>query len=218
MVQVLGIKRILFIIILVAANVALVASTYLYAIPESDDLERDLRSTRSQISGKRAEIDRLRSEFDLIQEQKERFEDLQSAGFMSDQNRLVARRRIMSVQKYTKILRAGYDISSADISNHKATDEVGYIVLETPIKIDVDAMDDVDFYSFIYWMENTFPGHMALTNFRLERDLDVNEATLRRIGSGEATVLVSGVLNFVWRTMVPKSGVVNLGEFDSEGF
>ncbi len=218
MIQVLGIKRILILIVLLAANIALGAATYMYVFPENEGLERQLRSTRAQIAAKRAESDRLRNDFQQIQQQKERFEDLQAAGFMSDQNRLVARRRILSIQEYTKVLRASYNISSANVVGHKATDGMGYVILSTPIRIGVEAIDDLDFYSFIYWMENAFPGHMSIQSVTLERVLDVNEATLRQIGSGISTTLIRGNLDFVWRTMVPEGDVRTLDEFGSGDF
>lgn len=218
MMQVLGIKRILMLVVLVAANAALAAATYLYVVPENNRLESELRSVRSQISTKRAEADRLRNEFEQIQEQKAYFEGLETAGFMSDQNRLVARRRIMNIQQYTKVLRAGYDISSADVVNNKIADEIGYVVLSSPISVDVEALDDVDFYNFIYWMENAFPGHVSVGSVNMERALDLNEATLRAIGSGTPTALIKGKVNFVWRTMVPEDEVRVSDGFGSEGF
>lgn len=210
MIQILGVKRILVLIILLAANISLAAVVYLYLVPESDNMTRQLQETRAKIASERAETDRLRTEFQAIQEQKNRFETLQAAGFMSDQNRLVARRRIMDIQKYTKVLRAGYDISSANVVRDKAVEGIGYVILSTPVSVEIEALDDLDVYNFIYWMENAFPGHTSVQQISMARVLDVNEAVIRQIGSGVPTTLVKGTVDFLWQTIVPESSVQSL--------
>lgn len=218
MIQVLGFKRVMVLIVLVAINAAVGAATYLYAYPQKQSLERELNITRGQISDKRSQADRLRSDFNLIQQQKTYFENLKDAGFLSDQNRIVARRRIQDIQRYSKVIRANYGISAAKIEKNQFATDMDYAVLDSPIKIDVEALDDLDVYNFIFWMENAFPGHVSMRNFELERVLDINEATLRAIGAGQTTVLLKGTINFAWRTMVPKSEVSSSGDFGSEGF
>ena len=218
MIQVLGIKRILALVFLIALNAAFAATVYMYTMPQGEKLKRDLRSTRAQIAGKRSETERMRNEFDQIQQQKTYFEALQAAGFMSDQNRLVARRRIMNIQQYTKILKVSYNIKAASVVKNPTADKAKYVVLSSRISADVESLDDIDVYNFIYWMRNAFPGHIAVEDIQLNRTLDLNEATLRAIGSGAATPLVKGRVEFLWRTMVPKSEVQKTEEFDGEGF
>jgi hypothetical protein len=73
--------------------------------------------------------------------------------------------------------------------------------------VTIDALDDIDVYSFIYWMENAFPGHAAVTSLTLERKIDIDEVTLRQIGNGVPTVLVSANVAFDWSTMVPRANL-----------
>lgn len=218
MIQILGVRRILFLILLVSANAALAATTYLYVMPEKDQVVRQLNMTRSQISEKRTEADRLRTEFAQIQQQKARFEAMQAAGLTSDQNRLVARRRIMDIQNYSRVLKASYNINSASVEQSEAARQIGHVILNSPIRVEIDAMDDKDFYSFIHLMENAFPGHTAIKNIKIERVLDVNEATLRAVGSGMPVVLIKGNVDFIWRTMVPEAQIQTGQNFGSEGF
>ncbi len=216
MIQIIGVKRILILIILLAVNVALAAATYLYVVPKSDTLERQLRSTRSQVAQKRTEADQLRNEFDVIQEKKASFENLRDLGFISEQNRLVARRRIMDIQKYSRVIRANYNINPANISHSKTTDEIDHVILASPLTVNVEAVDDIDFYSFVYWMETAFPGHMSLNSLQLTRTNELNETTLRAIGSGSPIALMKGDVNMLWRTIAPKQDVKDT--FTSEGF
>lgn len=218
MIQSLGIKRILVLIVLVAANAALAAGAYLYVVPEQEQVARQLKMTVSEIASKKSEVNRLRNEFDEIQKQKEFYGRLQDAGFMSNQNRLVARRRITEIQKYSKVLKVGYDISPADVEYRKETGDVNYVVLSSPIKAEIEALDDIDIYAFIFWMENAFPGHVAATKLELTRTLDINDATLRAIGSGSFPTMVKGSVGFRWRTIVPEAEVKATDRFSSEGF
>lgn len=218
MIKILGVKRILMLIIFLSANVALATATYMYVLPENENLEGQLRSTRSQIGQKRAESERLRSEFKVIEEKKSYFENLQAAGFISNQNRLVARRRITDIQQYTKVLRASYNINPASIVKNRTVEEMGYAVLNSTISINVEALDDLDFYNFLYWMESAFPGHTTVVRVNLERIADINEASLRQIGSGGPLTLVRGNMDLVWRTIVPQADIKESNDFGTEGF
>jgi len=217
MLQVLGIKRVLILVALVSLNAAMASANYLYMIPQNTILERDLRAVKSEISGKRMESERLRTEFMQIQEQKTYFEAIRDSGFMSVQNRLVARRRIMDIQQYTNVLRATYSIDSAQVINNEDIKNVKHVLLRSPITVEIDALDDLDFYNFIYWMENAFSGHISATNIKIRRLLDINEASLRAIGSGAPTALISGRVDFIWQTMVPESDIQFSEEFGSGG-
>jgi len=218
MMQVLGTKRVLVLIILIAVNAALAAATYLYAKPGRVDTERQLNMTRAQITQKRNEADKLRNEFEQIQAQKGDFEHLQAAGYISDQNRLVARRRITDIQEYSRVLKAGYNINSATIEEGKEVKDIGYVVLNSPISVDIEAMDDRDFYAFIYWMQNAFPGHISVTDLTIDRVLDINEATLRAIGAGTQVSLIKGNVDFTWRTMVPEAQIKAASNAEGGGF
>lgn len=207
MIQVIGFKRALALFVLIAVNAVLAASVYMYFIPQNEKLDRDLRMTKAQISEKRSEADRLRVEYQQIQDRKAQFETLTQSGFFSSQSRVVARKRIESIQKATNILTARYNIKSAEVEKNPEVENAGHVILDSAIDVSLDAMDDVDFFNFIYWIENAFPGHVSMKEVSLRRVLDINEATLRQIGIGTPTVLISGRIGFDWRTMVPKDQV-----------
>lgn len=207
MIKVLGIKRVIVLGALCAAAGVLASVNYLYATPERIKVEAQLRSTKAQLHEKTTEADRLNSEFDQINEQKDFYESLQRAGFFSDQNRLVAKRRITDVQERTGLLQAKYDINTGEIIEEEAATDAGYVILSSPITMDLEAMDDIDIYSFIFWFENTMPGHLTINKLNMTRRTELTEASLRQIGSGVPTTLMAANLDFVWRTMVPANTV-----------
>jgi hypothetical protein len=211
MISILGIKRVIGILVLLLLNAALAAAVYTYLAPQSESMEREARQLRGQVSMKLADSDKLRLEHQQIQEQKTRFEDLTAAGFFSDQNKVLARTKIEAVQKYSGVLSAAYNISPATTSTGKITEGTNHLMLDTPVSLTIEAMDDVDFFNFIYWVENGFPGHISVSNVSFERTLDINDVTLRQIGSGIETTLVKGKVSFNWRTLIPNPAAATGG-------
>lgn len=205
MFRTLGFKRIVMLLALATADAALGSATYLYFMPQSLKVEREFQSVRQQAIAKRDDAGRLRAEYEQIQQKKDHFQALEAAGFFSDQSRVVARERIEAAQRYSNILSARYNMQAAKLEKKAQAENSGQVVVNTPVSIDVEALDDMDFYNFIFWIENAFPGHVSLQNVKIERVADVNEATLRQIGSGTAATLVKGKLDFSWRTMMPES-------------
>lgn len=207
MIQTIGIKRIIIIAVLIAVAGGMGAGNYLYLVPKNQKLERELRTIRGQISTKRAETQRLAEEFAQIQEQKNYFTNLESAGFFSNQNRVIASRRIEDIQGFTKVLATRYDIKPATVEQNKLAEEAGHVVLDSRISLSVDAIDDIDIYTFIFLLENSLPGHVSVRSVRVDRMAEINEAVLRSIGLGQPTIMVKGTVEFDWRTMVPRAQV-----------
>ena len=212
MIGVLGTKRLIATGVLLAFNVLLAAAIYGYVTPENEKLERDVRGLRSQVSAKRADSDKLRMEYHQIQEQKSYFENLGAAGFFSDQNRVLARNKIESVQRYAGVLSARYNISAATVENNDLAAETGHALVSSPVSLNLEAMDDVDVFNFIFWLENAFPGQVSINNVRIERVLDIDDVTLRQIGSGVETTLIKGTIGFNWYTMMAEKDLGLTGE------
>ncbi|MEC8664882.1 MAG: hypothetical protein VXY16_05375 [Pseudomonadota bacterium] len=209
MIQVIGLKRLIILSVLLAFNAALGAGLYLYVMPENLSVTRQLSSTRSQVATMRNDAQELRGDIEQIEDKKSYFTNLQTVGFMSDQNRLVARRRIMDIQQYSKVLKAKYDIGSAVVMDDENLSNSDQVVLSSELAINIDAMDDIDFYSFIYWLRNTFPGHVTIDNIKMQRMNDVNDVTVRQIGSGLPMTMIKADVSAKWRTIVPKSTVTD---------
>lgn len=205
--QILGVKRIVILLVLASINGLLGAGTYLYFMPHNDELNGQLRTLTSQVAAKHADTAKLQGEYRVIQDQKVFFESLNAAGFFSNQNRAVARQRIGDIQKFTNVLSAKYDITAATVEKNPLAADSGDVVINSPVDIKVDALDDVDFYNFIYWVENAFPGIVSVKSMKVSRVADINETVLRAIGSGVAVTLINGEVSFEWRTMVPEKDV-----------
>lgn len=204
MIKVVGARRLVIWGVLVAINAFLGASTYAYLYPHNEKLERDFRKTRGDIATRQNETERLRTEYKLILEQKTQYENLKDTGFLGPQDRVVARERMEAIQSYSHVLLADYNIKPVRIVENTEAARSDQVILESDISAQVDAIDDTDVFSFLYWLRNGFPGHITIESLELSREKDVNDVTLRQIGTGEPLVMVKGKMDFVWRTMVPR--------------
>lgn len=207
MIQILGAKRVLTLAVLALANIFLAAAVYYVFMPQNIKAEQGLRAAKAAVAGRRNEIQTMQTEYQQIQEQKNLFGDLEKARFFTTQDRVEARRMIEAIQASSKVLSAKYSIGAAEVRENEQASDAGYVILHSPLSINIDALDDIDIYSFIYWMENAFPGHAAVSELTLERKLDIDEVTLRQIGNGVPTVLVNANVNFDWSTMVPRANL-----------
>lgn len=203
MIEVLGAKRVIIIAAAVLLNAVLASAVYLYLGPQSVKVKRDLRRTKSEISQKRADINQLRMEYDEIQKEKVFFEDLTNAGFFSDQDRILVRRRFDEINRQVKVIRASYDIKPRQVVENKTAKKADYVELKSQISVSVDALDDNDFYQYIYLLENGFPGQVSVTSVDLQRKIDLSDTVFRAVETGIQPKIVSGKVDFTWDTMVP---------------
>lgn len=215
MIKIIGPRRIIMLSVLLAVNAALATATYMYLMPQNEKIERDLRRVKGEISTKRGESERLRTEHAQILEQKSSFENLKEAGFLGHQDRFLVRDRMEAIQSYSRVLTAKYNIQPMTLEETKEAAQSNQVVLASKMDADVDAIGDLDVYRFIYWLENGFPGHITINNVVLRRRNEVNDVTLRQLGTGTPLVMVTGELDFEWRTMVPReeAGLNMTGRF-----
>lgn len=215
MLQLIGFKRLIIIAILLSLNVVLGAAVYGYLVPENKKKDSELSALKSKISQIRSDTFQLEDNYKLIQEQKFDYENLVQAGYFNTQDRLAFRRRMTDIQRYTQVLRASFDIAPAGIEANEKIKAAEHVILKSPVSVDIEALDDVDFYNFLFWLENGFPGHSQITSLNIKREEDVDDQTLRAIGSGTDLTMITGSVKFDWRTFVPENQIA--GDFTSLG-
>ncbi|MCB9988866.1 MAG: hypothetical protein H6868_05975 [Rhodospirillales bacterium] len=202
--NVVGIQRLLLIVILVAVNAALAAGVYVYFMPQGEKMERESRALRAQVGTMQADTDMMRTQFDEIKDIQDRYNKLRAAGFFSTQSRAWIKRGMDDLQKKSHILKVDYKIDAAQVTESEDLKKAGFVMLDSVITVDLEAVDDADIYNFIFWVENAFPGHVSVKSLKIDRAMDINEASLRRIGNGSPLVLVTAKVVFSWKTLAPK--------------
>ncbi|MFN3827209.1 MAG: hypothetical protein ACK4NR_06245 [Micavibrio sp.] len=211
MIKLIGTKRLIALAVLASLNATMAAGTYLYLMPQNEKLDREFKQIKSQISSKRSEADRFRQEFEEIQQEKGNYQSLEAQGFMGDQSRQAARKRIDAIQSYSRVLSAKYNIMPGEASEVETAREADRVIVQSPMSFDIEALDDADVFQFAYLIENAFMGHTAVTSFELERAIDLNDVTLRQIGTGIPAVLVKSKMVLNWKTLMKREDAVMFG-------
>jgi hypothetical protein len=207
MIKAMGPRRLLVLFSLIGVNALLAAIIYLWIVPQTADVAGQLSDVKGKVNASRSNTQQLRTQYDLIQKQKEDFGKLQATGFFTAQDRVEARQRIEAIQRYSHVLQANYNIKRADFKKTDDLTTAGQVMLSTPVTVSVDALDDMDFYNFLYLVQNTFPGFAGINAVDITRVKDLDDVTLRQIGSGIPTPLIKGNIDFTWQTVVPDNAL-----------
>lgn len=208
MIAVLGIKRVLVLVALVALNVVLAASVYMYMIPENTVKKRELSGLRSQVSTLRGDIDRMQVEFEQLEDQKAEFELLAKDGFFKDQSRRQAEDIFNEIQKKSGVSKAIASIQAGVLEDNEEAKKAEHKILKSPMEVRLEAFDDVNIFHYLFLVEHYFPGHVSIKGVRIERKADVTGTVLRAISTGASPSLVEAHVKMVWRTMIPASSVI----------
>lgn len=213
MIKVLGKKRILLLAALAALNVLFAALVYLYLIPQTEGQEKGLKSISSKVKTVQKDLDFIQQEFDQLEIQKEQFEKLRVKGFFDAQKRRQAEDILQQIQKQSEVISAKASIGAGKTIENEEAKKAAHVVLESPINIRIEALDDVSIYNYVYLLENFFPGHLYVDDITMTRKEDVTGTALRSIAGGQNPPLVVGIVNLSWSTMIPESSVItNEGE------
>ena len=210
MIAILGAKRVAALAALVGLNVLMAALLYYYVLPKEKTVTNLQVASQGELATLEADMENIRNEFAQFDKQKEKFDMLQKTGFLSSQDRLDARRRFEDIRVFSKVLSARYTINPAVFENNESIQKSGNVVMVSPVNVELKALDDVDMYRFLYYLETYFPGHPGIDRIAFKRVTPVNQAVLRQIGSGLPVVLVDGTIDFSWRTIVPQAQVMSL--------
>jgi hypothetical protein len=203
--EILGLNRILLIVILLA----LVGATWAYAtyvvVPQREAAERNYNGLKSQVTARIEEIRKLKEEYAILQNQLRNYKVIEARGFFNDQNRVDAQKKFDDLQSLSGLLKASYTISRGELIEDPEAAKANYVVLKSPIKVDMEALDDVDVYNFIKLVVERYPGAIDLTSLKVDRDEDVSSAVLRQIGAGKPNKMITANINFMWRTMASRT-------------
>lgn len=203
MINVIGIKRLFVLLVFLAVNVAMAFVIYFHLTPELEKNERSERTLRSQVRSVQADMDRLQTEFEQLDQQQERFDKLKEQGFFNLQSRSDAKKMFSSLQDKSKVISAVVSVKPGVAVDDPDAMKANHKVLVSPISVVLEAFDDGDVYRYIDLLQKDFPGHISIDSMTIERTRDVNAAVLRAISSGANPVMVKADLILSWRTMVP---------------
>lgn len=206
MIKILGAKRVFLLLGLLAVNVLLAASLYLFFIPNQASLKQQLSASQSRSSTLQTDIQRMQMEFDQLETQRAEFEALKARGFFNLQDRRQAELMFTKIQRESSVIAAAAKISAGVLETNEEAQKANYKLLVSNVTVDIKAIDDVDVYKYIYLIHHFFPGHVTIKKIDMERKAQINGTILRAVSSGQNPELVAAKIEMEWRTMVPDSG------------
>lgn len=208
MIKIIGTRRVMIIVFLLALNTALGAGVYLFLIPQKIERERELKGVQSSIGSLKTDIDRMQIEFEQLEAQQERFGALKKKGFFSNQGRRDAEIVLENIQRKAGVVSAVASILPGNVEENEEATKAEHKVLVSAVKIRVEAVDDIDIFKYIYLLNNYFPGHLSFEKIDLQRSSNVSGTVLRSIASGSNPVLAIADIDLLWRTMIPQDQVI----------
>lgn len=207
MIAKIGVKRTILIMALLVVLAASAGLNYFVFEPRNVQSQNELNAVMSETATLSNEVQKMRADFEVFQKQKSFYETIERLGFFNDQDRVIARERFDTMQKLSKIISARYEIKAANLIEGEDASATGFVVMESPITVTLSAIDDLDVYRFIYYLNYGFPGHITINNLSLERKAEITPAVLKQIGTGAPPEIISAKMDLEWRTMARKEDI-----------
>ncbi len=207
MFKALGSKKVTFMVLLLLVNAGIGSAWYYWLLPAREQVTNELQSTQTAVEARYQEVAKMKEEYVLLQSQLRSFKELELKGFFNDQDRSNGIDQLGKLSNVAGLLKAKLKFGVGQLVSDPLADQANQVVLKSPVTVDVSALDDVDVYSFVKFIEEKFPGRVDISSFKLKRSEIFNEAMLRKIGGGDSTPLVQSQISFDWLTMAPKNVV-----------
>ena len=207
MIAKIGAKRALILVVLTGALAVFFGSAEYIFKPQAQETQMQLDAAMNEKSQLQREIEKMQADFLLFEKQKGYFEAISKMGFFNDQDRVLARERFDTMQKLSKIISARYEIKAANLLTDESPPETGFVVMESPITVNLSAVDDIDVYRFIYYLNYSFPGHITINSIAMKREAEITPEVLKQLGTGNPPEVISAQLELDWRTMARKDAL-----------
>ncbi|HBH27044.1 MAG TPA: hypothetical protein DDX54_06555 [Rhodospirillaceae bacterium] len=204
-VSVLGVGRTVLLLALVVANGLCAAVIYGYLGPAQQWAQRNVSSLRGEVATLRTDIRDMRTTLADIVAQKAFFEQIQAQGFFTAQDRPQAEDLLMAVETDSGVVAAKASIKRAEILREPQALKASHVVLQSPIEVEIEALDDLSVWRYISMLQSRFPGYIQMDELETERVGKLDASVLRAIVRGESPILVKARVTFAWYTMVPDS-------------
>ncbi|MEC7702886.1 MAG: hypothetical protein VX740_04005 [Pseudomonadota bacterium] len=200
MVSILGVKRIVFILLLVALNVG-GGFGYKYMNDTITIKERQLNGLKRKVRDRFNEVKKVREQFAALRGQVTDYVLLEKRGFFEEQDREVLRDIFFEAQKKSQVLRAKYDVSPYKSQSSAFITQPNLRWVNSKVNIKIEALDDIDIFSFVELIERDFPGYVQFESIDLKRNETLTPDVLKKIGSGTPISLVNADVSFLWHSV-----------------
>lgn len=207
MIQLIGYQKSLILAVLVIVTGILAFVNFSMFGPQARKATMQLGGIQSEEARLRQEVSAMRGEQEQFEEQKALFEILKLRNFFGDQDRVHAREVLGAMQRQAKLLSVKYEIRSAGALEFDGITDEKYAVMSSPIAIEIEAVDDLDVYNFIYLLTYRFPGQVSIKKLDIVRPVRLTTDVLKSIGTGSPIPLIRAKIEAEWNTVVPRESI-----------
>lgn len=204
--KLIGIKRLILLMILIGLNAFIAASYFLWIEPMRGEAQTKLTGLQSDISSLQNKIQNTKTELAEYATNLPKYQALQGRGFMSSQDRFQITRDLDDVRKRADMGNFSFRID--DLRNVENADAAAanMKVINSRINVEnVGSLLDINIYNYIDLMANSFPSHVRINSFKIERKEKLTPQILLKIADtkGVNVSLVNASAVFDWLTYVP---------------
>ena len=204
MLKILGRKRVILLAVLVLLTAIFGGLWMQVFAPAREEVERNLSTANSTLESKREEIRKLKKEYVLLQNQISNYEKVKRLGFFNDQSRVLAQETLDDFRAKSGVLKANYNVMAGEEVKDDRASSINYMVIKSPVDIEIESIDDGDFYNFLKLVLEQFPGRANLEKMTIEKRDALTQDVLKDIGSGTPVALIKGVIKYNWFSMAKK--------------
>ncbi len=208
MIQIIGIRRIIILLVLIVFNAGIAAAFYMYVQPEQEDIDIELRRVQSTVSSVQGDLQKMEIEFEQLAEQQGRYDALKDDGFFSNQVRSEAKTLLTNIQQKSRVVSATASVRPGVVLDDEEAQKSMHRILASPIEIKIEAFNDTNVYNYLEMVEDNFPGHVQVNKIVMKRKREVTPVILRAIGDGANVALVAAEIQLTWRTFIPEDQII----------
>jgi hypothetical protein len=217
MVKLIGRKRALVLFTVLALDAALAAAWLLVTLPAREQAELDLQAANGQVAKLSMDIQNVKKELADFPANHARYDALEKGGFLSSQDRFEAGRALDGMREKSGLLGYTYRIDALRAMADDAATAEGLDLVASRLTVEgLSSVLDTGVFSFLRMLPQSFPQHLRLERFEINRSRDVSEGVLKSLAV-KPEPLVSGSATFDWLAVVPHEAAPNTGDAGFRG-
>jgi hypothetical protein len=205
MIKLIGLKRMIFLVVMLTLNLC-VAAGYFFAIgPMLDDVTAQRDAINGQITDLRGKIDSVKQDMSYVTDNMPKYNELKDKGFFLPQDRFMIGRTMEDLRVKAGISNFAFSVADVEEIPNKDAADVNYKLINSRINVDkIVSPLDANIFVLAQEMAHVFPDYARIQQMNIRRAREVNEDSLKDIAAGKQVNFVDATLEFEWITMVPK--------------
>lgn len=199
--QIIGAKRFMFLVVLLGFTLLLAGVWKEVMQPQYERANSRKVAVEAERNRLQREIVDLPVRYKELSENEIKYKKILGTGFLTGQDRIVARADMDAIRMRTGVRAISYSIAPQEIVPHPESANAGGDVIRTKISVDMRGLTDLEMRDFIRRMQTGFRGIVVTKTLAFKKDLDPEEDRLRDLTNKKAVDFVSGRIEFEWYTV-----------------